>query len=117
MHLKKDCDDLFWQYLYKEVVEHVGYVPSFELQNNLGGSPHLWDEFMNRTWREYGDWQAKAINYLIEQEQYKIVYSHYHNVDNFAHSLYEYRNGFGDKEQEAIYENCFNNCISILIDI
>lgn len=106
--LKKDCDDLFWpKYLYKEVVEHVGYVPSFELQNNLGGSPHLWDEFMNRTWREYGDWQAKAINYLIEQEQYKIVYSHYHNVDNFAHSLYEYRNGFGDKEQEAIYENLF----------
>ncbi len=106
--LKKDCDDLFWpKHLYKDVVEHVGYVPSFELQNNLGGSPHLWDEFMNRTWREYGDWQAKAMNYLIEQEGYEVVYSHYHNIDNFAHSLYEYRNGFGNEEQEEVYEKLF----------
>ena len=106
--LKKECDDLFWpKHLYKDVVEHVGYVPSFELQNNLGGSPHLWNEFMNRTWREYGDWQVKAMNYLIEQEGYEVVYSHYHNIDNFAHSLYEYRNGFGDSEKEEVYEKLF----------
>ncbi len=106
--MKKDCDDLFWpKHLYTDVVNHAGYVPSFELQNNLGASPYLMEQFMYRTWREYGDWQAKAINYLIEQENYEVVYSHYHNVDNFAHCFFEHHNGFGDLEQEEVYEKLF----------
>ena len=106
--MKKDCDDLFWpKHLYKDIVENVGYVPSVELQNNLGGSPRLLEEFMHRSWRAYGDWQANAINYLIEQEDYEVVYSHYHNVDNFAHIFFEQHNGFGDVEKEKVYERLF----------
>ena len=106
--MKKDCDDLFWpQHLYNDVIKNVGYVPSIELQNNLGGSPYLLEQFMHRSWREYGDWQANAINYLIAQEDYEVVYSHYHNVDNFAHVYFEYRNGFGDVEKEEEYEKLF----------
>lgn len=106
--MKKDCDDLFWpKHLYQDVVNNVGYVPSIELENNLGGSPHLLEGFMNRSWLEYGNWQAKSINYLIQQENYEVVYSHYHNVDNFAHVFFEYHNGFGDEDIESEYERLF----------
>ena len=106
--MKKDCDVLFSpKQLYTDVVSNVGYVPSFALQNNLGGSPHLLKELMNRTWLEYGDWQARAISHLIQQEGYEVVFSHFHNVDNFAHIFWEHRNGFGDVEHEEVYEKMF----------
>ena len=108
--LKKDCDVLWWpKHLYKDVVDNVGYVPSFELQLNLGGSPDLFDRIFFRTWRTYGDWQAAAIKYLIQQEDYKVVYSHYHNLDNYGHSLWEHHKAHGQKveEKEATIESLF----------
>ena len=106
--LKKDCDVLFWpKHLYQDVVENVGYVPSFELQSNLGGTPYWLEEFMHRTWRAYGDWQAAAINHLIKQEGYEVVFSHYHNVDNFGHCFYDYHNTFGNAELDEVYEKLF----------
>jgi len=108
--LKKDCDILWWpHHLYQDVVQNVGYVPSFELSLNLGGTPDLWDRIFFRTWRTYGDWQAAAINHLIKQEGYEVVYSHYHNLDNYGHSLWEYHKVHGENaaEEEAVYEKLF----------
>ena len=36
---------------------------------------------MLESWTAIGDWQAEALNYLIEKEDYEIIFSHYHNVD------------------------------------
>ena len=73
----------------------------------MGGEPQLWNDIFFRTWRRYGDWQAAAIMHLIHQENYEVVFSHYHNVDNYGHSLWEYRNAHGDEATEAVYETLF----------
>lgn len=105
---KVDCNALFAPHrLYNEVIERAGYIPSVELGNNLGGVPHLLEAFMHRSWRAYGDWQARAINQLIEAEDYEIVFSHYHNIDNFGHTFYDYHNTFGDAVLNAEYERLF----------
>lgn len=42
-------------------------------------------EIVNRivipTWEEVCKWQAKALNYLIDENGYQVVFSHIHNVD------------------------------------
>lgn len=106
--LKTECDVLFSPHkLYHEVVDTAGYIPSFVLGGSIGSQPDLMDNFMVRTWQEYGDWQARAINSLIEQEDYEVVFSHYHNIDNFGHVFYDYHNTFGDMELDAVYEDLF----------
>lgn len=105
---KADCKALFSpQRLHDEMIEKAGNIPSVELGSNLGGQPHLLEAFMHRSWRAYGDWQARAINELIKTENYEVVFSHYHNVDNFAHTFYDYHNTFGDEVLDAEYERLF----------
>lgn len=106
--MKKDCDTLFSpSHLYKDVVDHIGYVPSVGLQLNFTKHPDLLEKIMLPTWKSYGDWQAAAINYLIKQENYEVVYSHFHNVDNFGHVFYEEHQTFSDKELDDTYEKLF----------
>ena len=105
---KVDCDLLFSpKRLLQEIIDNAGYIPSIELSNNLGNVPHLLEAIMGKSWRVYGDWQARAINALIEKEGYEVVFSHYHNVDNFGHIFYDYHNTFGDEELDAEYEHLF----------
>ncbi len=105
---KTDCDTLFHpKRLYQALYEHVGPVPSIDLQLNLGSDPHLLEEVMNKSWRYYGDWQAASLKYLIDEEHYEIVFSHYHNLDNFGHVYWEHHNTFGDDALDARYEALF----------
>ena len=102
------CDTLFSpKHLYKDIVENVGYVPSVELGTNLSAHPDLLLKIMHRSWRYYGDWQAAAINYLIKQENYEVVFSHYHNIDNFGHCFWEHHKAFGNMAREEEYEKLF----------
>lgn len=105
---KMDCDPLFSpKHLYQDVIQNAGYIPSIELQTNLGDAPALLEKVMLRSWQAYGDWQARSINHLIKQEGYEMVFSHYHNIDNLGHTFYEHHNTFGDAGLDAAYEKLF----------
>lgn len=105
---KVDCDALFSPHrLYNYVIENAGYIPSIELQNHLGKDTKLLEKIMLRAWRAYGDWQARAMNALIEKEGYNVVFSHYHNLDNFGHIFYDNHNTFGDEALDEEYEKLF----------
>ena len=106
--IKLDFDAFFDpKDLYQEVIDYCGQIPSVEVGLNLGLDPHLVKEIMNRSWRYYGDWQAKAMNHLLEKENYDVVISHYHNVDNFGHIAWEYHNAPNDATLDAAYEDIF----------
>jgi predicted AlkP superfamily phosphohydrolase/phosphomutase len=82
-------DSLFYpKSLYKQVVDHCGHVPP----NATFGGKQL--EIVNRvmlpTWGALCDWQADAINYLIKENGYKVVFSHIHNVDGMGHMFWYY---------------------------
>ena len=105
---KIECDTLFHpKALYKEVINNVGFIPSVDLQLNLAEDPHLLEYVMNTSWRHYGDWQAAAINYLIQAHDFDVVFSHYHNLDNFGHVYWEAHNTFGDQVLDNRYETLF----------
>ena len=48
-----------------------------------------------------------SLKYLIDEEHYEIVFSHYHNLDNFGHVYWEHHNTFGDDALDARYEALF----------
>ncbi len=72
--------------LHKQVVENVGYIPP----NPTSGGTDL--ELVNRvilpTWEVAAQWQADALNYLIDTNEYQVVFSHIHNVDAMGHMFW-----------------------------
>lgn len=74
--------------LYKQVTENVGYIPP----NPTFGGKNL--EIINRimlpTWEVLCQWQAKALNFLIDENGYQVVFSHIHNVDACGHMYWYY---------------------------
>ena len=74
--------------LYKDVVEHVGFAPPYCL---LGGDDaELIEKCMIRAWDEMAKWQADALNYLIHEQNFEIIFSHFHNIDLEGHMIVKY---------------------------
>lgn len=81
-------NDTLWQpkSLYKEVTENVGPVPPVSL---IGGEDEeLAEEIFLPSWEIYNKWQADSLKYLIDREDYKIIFSHLHNVDCAGHQFW-----------------------------
>ena len=72
--------------LHKQIVENVGFVPP----NPTSGGTDL--ELVNRviipTWDVAAQWQADSLNYLIDTNEYQVVFSHIHNVDAMGHMFW-----------------------------
>lgn len=90
--------------IYKQVVENVGYIPP----NPTFGGKNL--EIVNRvvipTWDVLCQWQAKALNFLIDENGYQVVFSHIHNVDAMGHMFWYYGKNrpVMDKMEEEAYQ-------------
>ena len=81
-------NDMLWHTkdLYPEIIDNVGYVPPVSL---IGGEDEeLVEQIFIPSWDVYNKWQADAMNYLIEHNDYKVVFSHLHNVDNAGHQFW-----------------------------
>jgi hypothetical protein len=83
-------NDTLWhpRSLYARVVDGVGPVPPVSL---IGGE----DERLVRSvfipsWDSYNGWQADALNYLIKNDGYEVVFSHLHNVDCAGHQFWHF---------------------------
>ncbi len=105
-----DHDTLFHpKSLYKQIVDNVGYVqpnPTFG-----GYDLEIVNRIMIPTWDEVCKWQAKALNYLIDENGYDVVFSHIHNVDAQGHAFWYYGKNRPTKNkmeeegyQDALYQ-------------
>ncbi|WP_341548673.1 hypothetical protein [Desulfitobacterium sp. THU1] len=61
------------RHLYQDVIGNVGQIPQF---GTVGVDPELVEKAMIPCWANYMQWQADAINHLIKQEGYEVVFSH-----------------------------------------
>ncbi len=90
--------------LFKQVVDNVGYIPP----NPVFGGKDL--EIINRivlpTWDNVCQWQARALNFLIDENGYQVVFSHIHNVDAMGHMFWFYGKNrpIMDKLEEEGYQ-------------
>lgn len=78
--------DAFWspKNLYKMIVENVGYPTPTSMI--YGKDIHIKEKTMLASWSASADWQAASLNYLMENEGYEMVFSHFHNVDLEGHT-------------------------------
>ncbi len=94
------------KHLYQSVVENVGY-PTPECMLGAGDKQIIVD-CMIASWEAMMNWQEKSIKHLIQQENYNVVFSHFHNVDGCGHMIVHYmKNRENSKLDEKVYQECF----------
>ena len=81
------ANDVLWhpKTLHKEIIEHVGYPQPICLAG--GHDEQLIADCMRATWDVSGDWNSDAIKYLARNHGFKMIFSHFHNVDLQGHML------------------------------
>lgn len=85
-------DAIFWpKSLKDEIYQNVGYLPSSTMIGNQ--SSELITECMLNNWDIAVDWQARALNYMIEKYGVEIIFSHQHNIDLQMHLFVGYMSG------------------------
>lgn len=76
--------------LFKEVMENVGPMAPTSM---IGcQSPELISECMLHNWYAGADWQAAAMQYVMEKEDVDIVFSHFHGIDLQGHMFFKHMN-------------------------
>ena len=91
--------------LYKQVVDNCGNIPPSPM---FGGKQlDVINDIILPTWDNYCQWQADVLNYLIDANDYKVVFSHIHNVDACGHMFWYYGKNrpTKDKFEEAEYQD------------
>lgn len=73
--------------LLKQIQEGAGQLRSVSM--TVGNSPDAANKVFAPLWESYTEWQANAMNTLIEQNGYDVIFSHLHNVDIAGHSYWE----------------------------
>ena len=91
-------NDMVWhpKTLCKDVFDNVGFYAT-----GAGAGPIQYNcENLKLEANEgYNDWQAAALNYLIEAHDYEVIFTHIHNVDGIGHIVWP--QGFAhDQENE-----------------
>lgn len=74
--------------LYQEVVSNVGLSPT--ATGTGGGNIEFVQKILLPSWEAHAQWQADALNYIIENKGAEVVFSHLHNVDGIGHSMLHY---------------------------
>ena len=108
--LDAECDTMWHpQYLYKDVIENVGYVPS--LCNSSNTDPYMLKAAKQPAAERYTKWQADVLNYLIEKENYDVIFSHVHNVDSQGHAYWYYCKTREEElgNDETVYQKFMEN--------
>lgn len=89
--------------LFKQVVDAAGYVP--QIGHGIGNDPVIVRNFHLPNWSNYREWQGKAINALIEQNNYDVVFSHLHNIDALSHNFWMYcKNRPNSLADESVFQ-------------
>jgi len=98
------CDTVWHpKSLYKDILENVGYCPANSLTG--GNKPELADKCVIPGWDYYCEWQAKALNYLIKEQGYEIIFSHVHNIDDLGHKMWFLGKGRSFGNDEELYQS------------
>lgn len=74
--------------LYTDLTSRYGFInsPTF-----TGGQyPDITEKIILPTWKNFMDWQAASLNYLMAEGGYQAVFSHMHNIDAMGHQFWHW---------------------------
>ena len=93
--------------LYQTITSQIGFPPPSFM---LDGTDAEMVEIMLEGWYHIADWQSQCLNYLIQNEGFEAVFSHYHNIDLQQHKLVDFLSDRGfNKQPRAFYEKAMEN--------
>lgn len=93
--------------LYQTVSQNIGFPPPSYM---LDGTNAEFVEIMLEGWYHIADWQANSLNYLIDNEHFEAIFSHYHNIDLQMHKLCDLLSDRGyNKLPVSFYEKAVEN--------
>lgn len=93
--------------LYQTVSKNIGFPPPSFM---LDGTNAELVQIMLEGWYHIADWQAESINYLIKNEDFEAVFSHYHNIDLQMHKLCDFLSDRGfNKLPVSFYDQAVEN--------
>ena len=80
-------NDTLWhpKALLKDIIENVGYPQP--TSTAAGNEVCLLSGCVGRTWQAQGEWQSKSLKFLARERGYKMIFSHFHNVDLQGHLI------------------------------
>lgn len=104
--LRLDADELWHpKSLYQSVIENVGYpVPVCMLG---AGDARLIRDCMYAVWGSGIKWQSGAVNHLIKENDYDVVFSHFHILDNVGHMIVKYLGNGHNRLTAEDYQQLF----------
>ena len=78
--MKSDVDTMWHpKELHQEILDNIGFPPPTATLTM--GDKTLMLDCMNVCWEHTMDWQSDALNYLMENKGYEVVFSHFHAPD------------------------------------
>lgn len=93
--------------LYQTVSQNIGFPPPSYM---LDGTNAEFVEIMLEGWYHIADWQADSLNYLIDNDNFEAIFSHYHNIDLQMHKLCDFLSDRGyNKLPVSFYEKAVEN--------
>lgn len=80
-------NDTLWhpKHILKDIVENVGYPQP--TSTAVGDDVRLLRGCVVATWTACAKWNAASIKYMAREEGYKMIFSHFHNVDLQGHLM------------------------------
>jgi len=110
-------NDLVWhpKSLYKIVAENIGHPQPTSYIGNQ--DDQLINDCMLHSWDLSAKWQADSINFLIDNEDLDVVFSHFHAVDLQSHKIIRFMSDkdynkypveVAQKWMEDVYVQCDN---------
>lgn len=103
-------NDTVWhpRSLFKTVTEHTGY--PIPMPDGAGQDPTIMTDIVLDNWNEIAKWQSDSLLYLIENEDFDVIFSHLHNVDDQMHKVVSF---LADKpvnrQPFSVYEDWVRN--------
>ncbi len=87
--LEKGNDEVWHpKELHKLITEKIGYPPTTSYMG--GADVRLISEAMGGQWECSMNWNAKCLNYLLENGDYEVVFSHWHGIDQQGHMIVQF---------------------------
>lgn len=96
-------NDTLWypKSLLPEIVNNVGYPQPCSVAG--GQDLQLVEECMRATWETSGKWTSDSIHYLIKEHDFRMVFSHFHNIDLQGHMIVQFlKRGNASLDPETI---------------
>ncbi len=103
--METDNDTLFHpKRLFKSIVENVACPPPSSMLF-AAKSREMFFNGALASWEVSSKWQSAAIHHLMEEEDYDVIFSHFHNIDIQDHTFYKYiAHGIEDMKTEDFIE-------------